>query len=555
MKSNEDSLNEKILTLEDKVNALEIRLQEVHNAFDAHPVSIIIYDFDNKILNANARAIKLFESGQNEVYQNNFLRNSLSNRDLKKWDRYKQELLQKDQVCFEVKLLAQNGKSLDVEVISLKLFYQGNDCIISYLKDITKQKVTEKSHQEEKEKYQIILDAIPALVFIKDTENRIISINRAYEEVTGLRKEDVLGKRLFDLTEHQDVVEKCWLDDMEVIETGVAKRNIIAPIFTDLQKWFITDKIPFTNSDGTVSGIIGFSMNVTDRKHAEDALIRSEKKFRLLVETAPDGIVLGNMEGKFLDANNAFLNMVGYTLSELTELSYQDIMPEKWIAEIKKRIEDSIKTGNRSGVMEMEFYTKDGAVIPALVSGWFMLDESGMPFQVGGYVKDLTVLKKAEELERELLQKDKDQLENDLAAKNRELNTKVTQLIENNELVNGLISRLNDILEIEDKDKNRQIRFITKDLLNRSKDDLWPQFEITFGQIHTSFYEDLYREFPNLSSNERKLSAFLKMNLSTKDISSITHQTIRSIEVARFRLRKKMNLPRTTNLTKYFSRF
>lgn len=555
MKSSESNLKDKILSLEDKVNALELRLKEVNSIFSVNPIPIIIYDFDNKILNANARAIKLFESGQDEVYQNNFLRNSLYNRDLKKWDRYKQEVLQKDQVCFEVKLLVRSGKSLNIEVTSLKIFYKGSDCIISYLKDITKQKVTEKSHKEEKEKYQIILDAIPALVFIKDTENRIISINRAYEEVTGLRKEDVLGKRLFDLTEHQDIVEKCWLDDLEVIETGVAKRNIIGPLFTDLQKWFITDKIPFTNSDGTVSGIIGFSMNITDRKHAEDALLRSEKKFRLLVETAPDGIVLGNMEGKFLDANNAFLKMVGYTLSELTELNYQDIIPEKWIAEIKERIENSIKTGSGSGVMEMEYYTKDGAIIPALVSRWVMLDESGKPFQSGAYVKDLTVLKKAEELEKELLQKDKDQLENDLAAKNRELNTKVTQLIETNELVNGVISRLNDILEIENQDKNRQIRFIIKDLLNRSKDDLWSQFEITFGQIHTSFYEDLYREFPNLSSNERKLCAFLKMNLSTKDISSITHQTIRSIEVARFRLRKKMNLPRTTNLTKYLSHF
>ncbi len=548
MKSSEDNLK-------DKINALEIRLQEVNNTFETYPIPIIIYDFDNKIRNANTRAIKLFESGHDEVYHNDFLRNSLSNRDLKKWDRYKQNLLQKDQVCFEIKLLAQNGKSLDVEVTSLKLFYLGNDCIISYLKDITKQKVTEKSLQQEKEKYQIILDAIPALVFIKDTENRIISINRAYEDVTGLRKEDILGKRLFDLTENQDVVEKCWLDDLEVIETGVAKRNIIGPLFTDLQKWFLTDKIPFTNSDGTVSGIIGFSMDITDRKHAEEALIRSENKFRLLVETAPDGIVLRNMEGKFLDANNAFLNMVGYTLFELTELSYQDIIPEKWIAEIKKRIENSIKTGSGSGVMEMEYYTKEGSVIPVLVSRWVMLDENGKPFQVGAYVKDLTVLKKAEELERELLQKDKDQLENDLAAKNREINTKVTQLIETNELVNGVISKLDDILEIDNEDKNRQIKFVIKDLLNRSNEDLWNQFEITFGQIHPSFYDELYREYPNLTSNERKLCAFLKMNLSTKDISNITHQTIRSIEVARFRLRTKMNLPRTTNLAKFLSHF
>jgi hypothetical protein len=94
---------------------------------------------------------------------------------------------------------------------------------------------------------------------------------------------------------------------------------------------------------------------------------------------------------------------------------------------------------------------------------------------------------------------------------------------------------------------------VINELRNHTNDDLWQQMELTFGQIHQSFYIKIYKLFPNLTRNEKRLCAFLKMNLSTKDISSITHQTVRSIEVARARLRIKMNLTRTDSLTKFFS--
>jgi len=92
------------------------------------------------------------------------------------------------------------------------------------------------------------------------------------------------------------------------------------------------------------------------------------------------------------------------------------------------------------------------------------------------------------------------------------------------------------------KENQLLIKSIIEDLENTQEDSVWEEFETRFHQVHNKFYEKLNETHPNLSPNERKLCAFLRLNMSTKEISSITGQSFRSIEVARTRLRKKLNL-------------
>jgi len=75
---------------------------------------------------------------------------------------------------------------------------------------------------------------------------------------------------------------------------------------------------------------------------------------------------------------------------------------------------------------------------------------------------------------------------------------------------------------------------------------IWEDLELHFEQIHETFYMNLLSQCPTLTKNERRLCAYLRLNLSTKDISSLTLQTVRSIEVARIRLRNKLGLKGTS---------
>jgi DNA-binding CsgD family transcriptional regulator len=82
--------------------------------------------------------------------------------------------------------------------------------------------------------------------------------------------------------------------------------------------------------------------------------------------------------------------------------------------------------------------------------------------------------------------------------------------------------------------------------IQRSMDsEIWKEFEVRFQQVHSEFYKKLNKQFPDLSANEKKLCAFLRLNMSTKDIAALLHRSENSISVARTRLRKKLNITNT----------
>ena len=97
---------------------------------------------------------------------------------------------------------------------------------------------------------------------------------------------------------------------------------------------------------------------------------------------------------------------------------------------------------------------------------------------------------------------------------------------------------------------------IIRDLKGKYHENVIAEFEYRFQNVHDKFYDYLSEDFPALTSNDLRLCAFLKMNLNTKDIASITHQTTNTVEVARTRLRKKLNIDHLdTDLALFLSKY
>lgn len=512
------------------------------------PGAVLISDAYDHILFANSNAKKWFgKQVANEDMQWLFgKKNGV-------WQKLKSRVQSDGSASVDMEFRQYGITCINVQAINIP--FQGQHCNVTFMRDISAQKLLEQELRAEKTMREYILDSIPALVFVKDDENRIISMNKAYREVTGLTMEQLANRNIIHAVENKELAEIFWKDDLEVIETGMPKRNIIEPLITDEKKWFITDKIPFRDERGKVIGVIGFSIDSTERKNAEDALMRSEKKLRLIFETSPDGIVMSDFEGNFLTTNEAFRNLLGYGHEDLSKLSFSDITPDHYPDQEKDFIKKAIHTNQDSETFEKEYIAKNNLLIPVSVTCWMLNDEVGKPLQMVANVKDLTYERKAEALEKSLLQKENEQLENDLKSKTQELNLKITQLIEKNQLVTSLIKQLQHMQKEHPGAIHKHIETIIHDLQNNTREDFWSQFETTFGQVNQSFYDNLFKAYPNLTNNERKISAFLKMNLSTKDIANITHQSIRSIEMARARLRAKLNLDRKENLSKFLNQF
>ena len=135
---------------------------------------------------------------------------------------------------------------------------------------------------KQREEQQIIIDSVPAWIFYKNRENRFIRVNQAFANVMGKSKESLEGMALIDLYPKEQA-DAYWNDDRKVMDSGQPRRNIIEPVVTSEKTlWVQTDKIPYRDANGNIIGIIGFTIDITELKNAQDALLKSEA---LLSET------------------------------------------------------------------------------------------------------------------------------------------------------------------------------------------------------------------------------------------------------------------------------
>ena len=153
-------------------------------------------------------------------------------------------------------------------------------------------------------------------------------------------------------------------------------------------------------------------------------------------------------------------------------------------------------------------------------------------------------------LESERLKKEKEacMLRDELNLKNRTLTTKAIIISQKESFIGHVSKRLKELAKNRQVDA-KDIHHIISDLNLHKGKKYWEEFETHFTSVHPNFYKSLNEKYPNLTANERKLCAFLKLNLSTKEIAFLSGKSIDSVDVARSRLRKKMGLNISDNLT------
>jgi hypothetical protein len=137
---------------------------------------------------------------------------------------------------------------------------------------------------------------------------------------------------------------------------------------------------------------------------------------------------------------------------------------------------------------------------------------------------------------------EKEKLEKDMIIKNKELTTNVIYLLQKNELINSITSRLLKLKENLKEENKQPVQKIIVDLQSITENEVWEEFEYRFQNVHEEFYQNLKKKFPDLTPSEIKLAAFLRLNMNTKEIASITNQSVNSLETARYRLRKKLGI-------------
>ncbi len=153
---------------------------------------------------------------------------------------------------------------------------------------------------------------------------------------------------------------------------------------------------------------------------------------------------------------------------------------------------------------------------------------------------------KALENNQKLMRFKNDKLREDIEAKNRELGMSTMNLIKKNEFLNSLKK------ELEEVEGGKALRHVVKIIdKNINNNDDWNLFQEAFNNADKDFLKKIKHLHPSLTANDLRLCAYLRLNLSSKEIAPLLNISARSVEVKRYRLRKKMELAHETSLTNY----
>jgi len=153
------------------------------------------------------------------------------------------------------------------------------------------------------------------------------------------------------------------------------------------------------------------------------------------------------------------------------------------------------------------------------------------------------------ETEQELMRIKNQQLEQDYEIKNRELAASTMSLIKKNELL-AMIK--DDLKNSTENSQNRNIKsVITSINKNINEEDTWNVFAEAFNNADNNFLKNIKQIHPSLTPNDLRLCAYLRLNLSSKEIAPLLNISVRSVEIKRYRLRKKMDLPHEQGLVEY----
>jgi PAS domain S-box-containing protein len=286
-----------------------------------------------------------------------------------------------------------------------------------------------------------------------------------------------------------------------------------------------------------VKSMLLLSSTMTELQNQYRRMEQSNRFIHTLIESLPQPMVFYTLDGKIAGLNRKFLKMLNKEEADhIGDPIEFFLSPEE---SLMHKLKDKELIESKSEIVYE--CTKGEPRRDYVVSKNLLFDHAGIPSGILMLMTDVTEINQTH---HEMVK-----------IKKRELASNALRLVQMKEMNNHLIEELYQIREYT----NEKGQSIIRSLINRfnldTGDNLWNEFEMHFSNVNELFYKKLQSEFPDLTPNEKKLCALLRLNLSSKDIASITSQNPQSIDVARYRLRKKLNLTGDENLVDFLMRF
>ncbi len=394
-----------------------------------------------------------------------------------------------------------------------------------------------------------IIDNTTAVIYAKDLSGRYILINKRYEDLFTISREEITGKKDIDI--FPDKTAKAFFenDQKVILHKKPIEFEETVPHDDGLHT-YISLKFPIYDEKEEIYAVCGISTDITERKAIEEELRKktarlseSEEKYRQLFSTESDAIILIDAKSRqIVDVNDAALHLYGYSKEEFLELSHNDITaePEKSNISVDKTLKGEMKR-----IPHRYHRKKDGTIFSTEISvGYFKWKDRHI---ICGIIRDTTELRQTLEA---------------LGRRESELMEKSSSLEEINTALKVLLSKRDDDKKEVQENIVSNVRNLILPCIEKLKksgptNEQMTTIEIMesyINEIASPFYKELSSKYIGLTPTEIKIANLIREGKTTKEISEMLFLSTNTIIFHRHNIRKKLKIKnKKINLRAYLT--
>lgn len=354
----------------------------------ARDIILFIRPGDGRILEANQVAVKTYGYTCDELLALRIYdlrtpetRDSIASQ-LK-------QALDTEGALFETRHQRKDGSNFPVEISSRGALFKGERVLLSVIRDITGRKQAEEALQAAYQTLEALIQASPLAIMAIDLEGKVKAWNPAAEKVFGWTQSEVLGRPLPTVPDNK---QEEFRGTIEYLLSGKEHRGLKLQrqrkdgSLIDVSLW----TAPLRDAQGNIYSIMGIIENISERQEMEAALKESEERYRTLVETSPDAVIVTDLEARVSMCNQRTAEMLGY--DQVQEIVGKYIFSLLLPRDQKRAKADFKKYAKLPTAMNLEYTAlrKNGSSFPVEVNATDILDKDGKPRDILFVVRDIT---------------------------------------------------------------------------------------------------------------------------------------------------------------------
>jgi PAS domain S-box-containing protein len=388
-----EELEQRVREFEQTVSDRERPEVQYRGIFEASKDTFLIFDMDGVIREVNPAACEMYGYSHDEMI-------GLTGKDIVHPDyqylfkEFVKKAAEGRIFSAESVDIRKDGSSFHIEVRGSGLTYNGEPHLLAVVRDITERKRMEEELRAERERFQSLSDNAPFGMVMIAKDGTFKHINPKFYELFGYDLSDIPNGRTWFRKACPDPVYRhkaisTWVEDLASSEVGEKRPREFEVKCKDGSKKIVS----FTPVQLETGENLMACEDITDRKQAEEALRKSEEKYRSIFKDSRDAIYITTRNGKFIDANQPALDLFGYSREEMASVNALQIYANPGDAvRFQKDIE---KTGFLRDY-ELTFRKKDGTEIDCLLNTTIRRANDGSILAYQGIVRDMTEQKKLE---------------------------------------------------------------------------------------------------------------------------------------------------------------